>query len=129
MKQIRLAETLRALRKSHNYTQKQVSDYLNISRQAYSNYENNKRTPELDMLLKIITFYQISFDQLLVGHDIVAMEEKGPYYTGLEVKSGETIYLAEREKNLLTNFRTLDTDTKLIVEGFIENEKNKLLKE
>ena len=34
-------EVLRELRDYHGYKQKDISDYLNITSQAYSNYENN----------------------------------------------------------------------------------------
>ena len=46
-------EVLRELRKFHDYKQKDISDFLNITSQAYSNYENNKRTPDADTLYKI----------------------------------------------------------------------------
>ena len=39
-------DVLRELRVYHGYKQKDISTYLNITSQAYSNYENNKRTPE-----------------------------------------------------------------------------------
>ena len=39
MSNIQLVENLYRLRKAHHYTQQEISDLLNISRQAYSNYE------------------------------------------------------------------------------------------
>ena len=50
MSNIQLVENLYRLRKAHHYTQQEISDLLNISRQAYSNYETSKRTPDLDSL-------------------------------------------------------------------------------
>ncbi len=38
MSNVQLVENLHRLRKFHRYTQQQISDMLNISRQAYSNY-------------------------------------------------------------------------------------------
>ena len=38
---------------------------LNISRQAYSNYETGKRTPDLDSLLFLARCYRISLDALV----------------------------------------------------------------
>ena len=49
MANIQLAENLRRLRTDHDYTQTQIGDKLNISRQAYSNYETGKRIPDLDI--------------------------------------------------------------------------------
>ena len=51
MSNIQLANNLRHLRKKHGLTQRDLSGMLNISRQAYSNYETGKRTPDLDSLL------------------------------------------------------------------------------
>ena len=41
MSNIQLVENLYRLRKAHHYTQQEISDLLNISRQAYSNYETD----------------------------------------------------------------------------------------
>ena len=57
MANIQLAANLRRLRSDHNYTQAQISDKLNISRQAYSNYETGKRIPDLDILIRIADIY------------------------------------------------------------------------
>ena len=58
-------EVLRELRDYHGYKQKDISDYLNITSQAYSNYENNRRTPDIDTMWKIANFYHISLDKLV----------------------------------------------------------------
>ena len=65
MSNIQLVSNLLRLRKTHNYTQQQVSDMLNISRQAYSNYETSKRTPDLDSLIRLSQIYHISLDELV----------------------------------------------------------------
>ena len=39
MANVQLAKNLKILRKKHNYTQQDLSDILNITRQAYSHYE------------------------------------------------------------------------------------------
>ena len=60
MSNIQLANNLRHLRKQHELTQKDLSRMLNISRQAYSNYETSKRTPDLDTLLYLSRLYQVA---------------------------------------------------------------------
>ena len=57
--------TLKTHRKQHGYTQQEVADILNISRQAYSNYEHEKRSPRLPVLIKLADLYQISLDELI----------------------------------------------------------------
>ena len=63
MSNIQLVENLYRLRKAHHYTQQEISDLLNISRQAYSNYETSKRTPDLDSLMRLADIYGVSLDQ------------------------------------------------------------------
>ena len=67
MANIQLAANLRRLRSDHNYTQAQISDKLNISRQAYSNYETGKRIPDLDILIRIADIYHVTLEQLKIG--------------------------------------------------------------
>ena len=56
-------EVLRELRIYHGYKQKDISDFLNITSQAYSNYENNKRTPDVETMRKIAMFYNLTIDK------------------------------------------------------------------
>jgi len=58
---IRLAE----LRKEKNLSQKEIARVLQITQQAYSNYENGRREPDYNMLKKIADLYKVSLDWLL----------------------------------------------------------------
>lgn len=123
MPNIQLASNLCFLRKSNNLNQTHLSTILNISRQAYSNYENSKRTPDLDSLMRISKFYQISLDQLVhqdLSHTAPGIAETAvPYHMALDIKTGNTIYLAEEETELVTKFRSLSDDNKQILLGFL----------
>ena len=48
-----LGERLKILRHNNNMTQEEVSKYLNVQRQSYSHYENDKRMPSLDILIRL----------------------------------------------------------------------------
>lgn len=50
-------------------TQEQVSLQLNVSRQAVSNWENNKNLPDIEMIIDISRTFGISLDQLILGED------------------------------------------------------------
>ena len=65
MANVQLRENLRNLRRRHNFTQLQISSRLNISRQAYSNYETGKSNPDLDTLLKIAEVLETDVDGLI----------------------------------------------------------------
>ena len=53
------------LRKENGKTQKEIALYLKISQQAYANYESNKREPDIDTLIKIADYFDVSVDYLL----------------------------------------------------------------
>ena len=40
---------------------------LNISRQAYSNYETGNRSPDLETLVKLCNFYRLTLDEMVNG--------------------------------------------------------------
>ena len=58
---------LREIRKKKGYSQLKVAIDLNISREAPSYYENGKRCPSLDMLVKMSDYFHVSIDYLIRG--------------------------------------------------------------
>lgn len=56
---------LKLLREKKGVSQQAVADYLEITRQAYSNYENGKRQADYETLLKLGEFFNVSIDYLL----------------------------------------------------------------
>ena len=60
-----LGERLKASRVNKGYSQGDVADHLNISRQSISKWENGNSYPDLDNLVKLSTYYEVSIDELL----------------------------------------------------------------
>lgn len=60
---------IKDLREDKDLTQKEVSNFLNISQVAYSYYEINKRSIPLEILSKLADFYDTSTDYLLFRTD------------------------------------------------------------
>lgn len=60
-----LGEKLSKLRKENNYTQEQLADILNVSRQSISKWESDIAYPETDKLIKIGKLFECSMDYLL----------------------------------------------------------------
>lgn len=125
MPNIQLANNLRYLRKQCGLTQTTLSDMLNISRQAYSNYETSKRTPDLDSLLLLASFYQVNLDALVLKNlqhsddACVLSESSAPYALASEKKTGNTIYLSEEEIDMIIQYRTLSHENQQIITGFL----------
>lgn len=60
---------LKEIRKKKGFSQVKVSLELNISREAISNYENGKRSPDIDMLVKFSDYFNVSIDYLIRGEE------------------------------------------------------------
>lgn len=60
---------IRSLKEDNDLTQKQVSNFLNVSQVAYSYYEIGKREIPLDLLSRLADFYGTSTDYLLYRTD------------------------------------------------------------
>lgn len=62
-------EQFKKLRTEKKLTQEQVASQLHVSRQAVSNWENNKNLPDIEMIVEIARTFQLSLDQLILGDD------------------------------------------------------------
>ncbi len=60
---------LRIIRKQKKYSQLKVASALNISREALSHYETGKRNPDLQMLRKFSSYFNVSIDFLVNGKE------------------------------------------------------------
>lgn len=58
-------EKLRIIRKEMGFTQKELANFLNVSQQTYSDYENGKTEPDIDTIIKMAEILQISVDYLV----------------------------------------------------------------
>ena len=60
---------LKRIRKQRKYSQLKVAMDLSISREALSYYENGKRSPDIDMLVVLSNYFNVSIDFLITGKD------------------------------------------------------------
>ena len=71
------SDQIKQLRKENQLSQTQFAEKLHITRQAVSNWENNRNLPDLEMLIEISQVFHISLDQLILGDsDMNKMTEK-----------------------------------------------------
>ena len=56
---------LRELRLSKQTTQAQVAKRLNLSKTTISGYENNIKTPSIDVLVRLANLYGVTSDYIL----------------------------------------------------------------
>ena len=127
MANVQLRENLRNLRRRHNFTQLQISSRLNISRQAYSNYETGKRIPDIDILIRLADIYGLSLEQLIAlpcTEDDAVSEGAGPYFSGMLIENGDTIYLTKDEVTLLLHYRNASGDDRRLAQKVLNISDN-----
>ncbi|MBY2478398.1 helix-turn-helix domain-containing protein [Clostridioides difficile] len=62
---LNFGENLRRLRKERNLSQEQLSEMLNVSRQAISKWESNKTYPDIENLMLLRNIFNTMLDDLL----------------------------------------------------------------
>lgn len=79
-----LGQKLRMLRALCGYTQEELSVYLFLGRSTYANYENDRRLPSHQCLMRIADFYAISVDTLIRSDNSssgIAVSENAPAFS------------------------------------------------
>lgn len=91
---------MKKIRESLQLTQVKVANDLKLSRQVYNFYENGKRNPDMQTLIKIADYYGVSIDYLLGRTNVIKPENID-------------------ENDLLAKLNTADSETKASVEQFL----------
>ena len=60
-----VSKYLQILRKDHHYTQDDLAERLNVSRQAVSKWETGTTVPNLDVLLKLSKLYGLTINDII----------------------------------------------------------------
>lgn len=91
---------MKKIRESLQLTQVKVANDLKLSRQVYNFYENGKRNPDMQTLIKIADYYGVSIDYLLGRTNVIKPENID-------------------EDDLLSKINTADSETKASIEQFL----------
>lgn len=68
---LNLGEKIYNLRKKKNLSQEDLASILNVSRQTISKWETGESNPDIDKIVPLCNFFEISTDEFLKGKDIV----------------------------------------------------------
>lgn len=71
-----LGEKIIQLRTQKNWSQSDLADALDISRQSVSKWETDASIPELDKLLKLSELFGVTLDELVRGEDVSKKESE-----------------------------------------------------
>ena len=83
-------EKLIQLRKSKGWSQEELGDKLDVTRQTLSKWELGQTTPEMDKLIEISKLFNISIDVLVGNEEIQVKNEADPFR--YEYKSKEKLF-------------------------------------
>ena len=73
-----LGENIVRLRTEKNWSQGDIADALDISRQSVSKWETDASVPELEKLLKLSELFGVTLDELVRGEDAPKAEAAAP---------------------------------------------------
>lgn len=60
-----ILQRLKELRKQINISQKQLADVVQVSQQSINKYENHDVQPDLDTLMRLAAYFNVSVDYLI----------------------------------------------------------------
>jgi transcriptional regulator with XRE-family HTH domain len=104
-----LANTLGALRREKNLSQREAAAKLGVSQALLSHYENGAREPKFDFVIRACDYYGVSADYLLGRSD----ERNGisiRVFESVRDVVDELIGLRTSESNLITKLDELTTN-------------------
>lgn len=86
-----ISVNLKRLRKIHQYTQENLAEKINVSRQSIAKWESGETNPDIDSLVKLSKIYNVSLDNLVnysENESGIAIPPTGKYFFG-SVSVGE----------------------------------------
>ena len=117
----KFSQRLRQLREEKGILQKNIAEVLNITRAAITQYENDNRFPDQEMLMKIADFYDVTLDYLLGRTDVRYINDIIPVYEFNIKDIEESIMFILDQEDITLDGETLSYESKLILESSIHN--------
>ena len=108
---------LKVIRLQNKLRQHQIADVLGISRSSYCSYEIGRRDVDLETVLKLSRFYNISVDTLLENDLAECVGEQETYES-----EPDTRYLSQLSKDevaLILKYRMMSTDEKENLNNYV----------
>ena len=112
-----ISRNLKSLRKKNQYTQEDIVEKINVSRQSVAKWENGESTPDIESCIKLANLYNVKLDDL-VNHSEektgIAVPPKGKYFFGSVVVGERGQIVIPKEARTIFNINTGD---KLLILG------------
>ncbi len=82
----KVSKNLRRLRKAQGKTQEQLAEALHVTRQAISNWENDKTQPDIDALMRLAEIFEVEIEELIYGEKRNVGTEAEPERTNAKLR-------------------------------------------
>lgn len=69
-----IADRIQSLRKSKGISQEQLADVVGVSRQAVSKWESEQTIPDLEKIILMSEYFEVTTDYILKGIESAALE-------------------------------------------------------
>ncbi len=113
-----LGQKIRNLREDFDLTQKDLSQMIGLTPKMISFYENNQRTPPVDILIKLSQIFHVSIDYLL-GIDTSSVSITPLTWKKVKNTFPNAVQLNDEEKDMLEYYQHLSLRDKRWIMGQI----------
>ncbi len=107
-------EKIRYLRLKNNLTSRELSKALNISESSISLYENGKRKPSIELIIKIADYFNVTTDFLLGVSDNSLTNPKNNLNTDFSEVLENIITSLNTQNYIIFNGKDVDDKTIII---------------
>lgn len=112
-------DRFKKLRLSRSLTQEQLAEDFNekygysFTKATISQYENNKRTPEITAIMNFADYFKTSLDYLLCNDGYILKEISGVYHLGHNSECIELHDIIAMINNMVVNGKIKESNKKL----------------
>lgn len=111
-----LPQRLKELRLQHGLTQAQLGEKVGVKQNTFTNWENGKRTPNIEDIIKLSTLLGVSIDYL-IGYSNIKPSYSDP---NIETESTRTEVALLEITDLLTGINKEAIETGQSIEEILE---------
>ena len=112
-----ISRNLKSLRKKNQYTQEEIAEKINVSRQSVAKWENWESNPDIESCIKLANLYNVKLDDL-VNHSEeetgIGVPPKGKFFFGSVVVGERGQIVIPKEARIVFNINEGD---KLLILG------------
>lgn len=106
---MKLSEKIQYLRKENGFTQEQLAEQCNVSRQAITKWESDIAIPETEKIIFLSKLFKVSIDELLKDElDIIGVKEVSSCGKSLVIDSNSGLYEGVLIKESIVDENILD---------------------